>query len=175
METTTTLPTPLLPPQPDRVRAARIAAVRNSLSVANFVLTSSPTNSVRATEPLPFSSSFPTQTFSPRAHRPGNTPVTLKSAADGEPERCRRLEIVQTARNIEHAAQLSLNIKPLIGRQRPGIKAAIKWKSGGTGRKSIIDTRRLADLGRVDERILRNELFPQTMNVVRVVDPERSL
>lgn len=116
METTTTLPTPLLPPQPDRVRAARIAAVRNSLSVANFVLTSSPTNSVRATEPLPFSSSFPTQTFSPRAHRPGYEPVTLKSAADGEPERCRRLKIVQTARIIEHAAQLSLNIKPLIRR-----------------------------------------------------------
>ena len=46
METTTTFPTLLPPPQPDRVSTARTAAVSRIFRVANFVLTISPTNSI---------------------------------------------------------------------------------------------------------------------------------
>lgn len=63
-ETVTTFPVLLPPPQPDSTRAEKTTAVRRVFSVPNFVLTSTPTNAIRATEPPLFSLVFSNPNFS---------------------------------------------------------------------------------------------------------------
>src|SRR5882762_7206521 len=88
-ETATTFPTAPPPPQPESVRADKTAAVRRIFRVANFLLTISPTNSIRAAEPLLYFSSFSNQTLFVAHPVTGNAAAPLERAADREPE-CRR-------------------------------------------------------------------------------------
>ena len=64
-EMVTTFPVLLPLPQPDSIKANRIPAARRVFRVANFVLTSSPTNTNWAAKPLSYSSVSNPNSFPP--------------------------------------------------------------------------------------------------------------